>query len=775
MEEQARKKREVKIGSEIVVVDVPVEARSELPKVAKMVEATPEERAVLVRQLLEARRSEVVLFEERFRKSSGGVHGGDGHQKRAFQLLPRHMRRRAMSYNPYLVPLRLRDRAKRESEGTEPPQGYHLFSGGGWRKSRKRIGNRRLDIIRPGPQLDPEALNRLDKEFYENHQFHVLETHLWHAKRFHMINYSGYKIPKQATLRGRRAILHTVKNGTIAVDSSHTRLIVLTSHSLPAISYLLSELSLSPDYLLMPFHLRRLHSCLLQKRISFSPQDGKNSSQPTSIFTPMAPCQIHGAKLQNTGEIRFFIWIDPHAVEEVSKEIQSVIACYQKITSSSISPIEIQISLASLGNRFEFYGPKSGEVLQKVLHPVEQGDKSALAKYLSNRPKCVPAGTTLVVRVKDPRITRYANRFEPGKPASKASQSSVPSLSAMLSNLVLHGGRNGRKNDLSEELAGDSVIDYCPLLAGQFNWCVFKDHETEDIKRIEQIATESHTFVLLQRFPEGEDGQEGWVLTVPTSWGSTFWKKAMRSGARPVGRREVKDLKFENLQPQFPDDFPGTDSYASYALERSRQLSDKWKRRPTQKRLNFQKIGFSSPFHPDWHLLYMNATRKYQTMDHLSHHLYMVYRFADLIEQRLPQIILENEWLHESNGQKLLVLPQRQSSKSTNLYSEQLQQHHIILELTPVVLILESGGTVPTYNAHIYTLPSESSIQSTSDLPIGFVTSSAFCLSRGKACAIAFISRLSFSQSVPTHVLIRNTTSISHHVARLLLMEQKFV
>lgn len=776
MGEPARKKREVKDGGQIKVVELALDSHDQPIKIVKEIIPGAEERSVSLKHLLDARRSEVLLFEERFRKTSGGVHGGDGHQKRAFQLLPRHMRRRAMSYNPYLVPLRLRDRAKRESEQTEAPHGYHFFNGGGWRKSRKRIGNRRLDIVRPGPQPTLEARKAQHKDFFENHKFHVLETHLWHAKRFHMVNYGGYKIPMQATLRGTRAILQTVKKGVLAIDTSHTQVIALTSRSLPSLEFLLEELSLNAKHLLMPFQLRRLHSCFLKRRVTFDSKSIDNATHTYSTFTPMAPCQIHGAQLASTGETRLFIRLDPHAVTDVVSEITNIISRYKPSFKTSSPAIDVQVSMESLQNRFEFYGPKSGEALQKVLHPVDNADKSALAKFLSNRPKCVPAGTTLVVRVKDPRITRYATRFEAQTAAPKKDSASEYSLTSMLSNLVLHGGRNGRKDDFSKEVASSSAIDACPLFTGQFDWCKFLDHETEDIKKLEKVATESSTFIVLQRFPEGEDGHEGWILTVPMSWGSSFWKRIVRCGVRPIGRREWKNLKFENLQPCFPDDFPGTEAYSSYEIEKGHELSARWNRRPKQKRLNFHKLGFPSPFRPDWYLLFMNAAQKYQQMSNLSHRILFTYQFGKTSQKPAEKKIFSHEWIQDANHHRQLWLSPAKSLHGLHATSTDTKIRHILLELIPVILICEDGGVVPSYNAHIY-LGKNGSAKEHQDLPVGFVTTSAFCLARGKACSIAFISRQALVSSpyqLPSTVFVRNTTSRMHHRCSLLEMEDSF-
>lgn len=96
--------------------------------------------------------------------------------KLVFQRLPKHMRRRAMSHNPNRLPRkhRLAHRAQMCKSGqpakTKRPS----------RKYRRKPKNLLLDY------------QRRQRENY------WLETHIWHAKRFHMINRWGYKLAKSS-------------------------------------------------------------------------------------------------------------------------------------------------------------------------------------------------------------------------------------------------------------------------------------------------------------------------------------------------------------------------------------------------------------------------------------------------------------------------------------------------------------------------------------------------------------------------------------------------
>ncbi|KAJ8978127.1 hypothetical protein NQ317_014182 [Molorchus minor] len=88
--------------------------------------------------------------------------------KLAFQKLPKHMRRRAMSHNVKRLPRRLREihMNQMKKSGLPPKQK---------RKYRRRPFNLLSDYMRR----------------QRNHTW--LDTHIWHAKRFHMIEKWGYR------------------------------------------------------------------------------------------------------------------------------------------------------------------------------------------------------------------------------------------------------------------------------------------------------------------------------------------------------------------------------------------------------------------------------------------------------------------------------------------------------------------------------------------------------------------------------------------------------
>ncbi|KAK3853189.1 hypothetical protein Pcinc_040257, partial [Petrolisthes cinctipes] len=119
------------------------------------------------------------------------------HGSRVFQNLPRHMQRRAVSSNPRRLPRYLREKHMREGGGNVKPA------------HRPRRKYRR----RPSNLLTEYTRRQRDNVW--------LETHLWHAKRFHMDREWGYALPHSPTFKGYRAALRAATKSCLMQDVSY--------------------------------------------------------------------------------------------------------------------------------------------------------------------------------------------------------------------------------------------------------------------------------------------------------------------------------------------------------------------------------------------------------------------------------------------------------------------------------------------------------------------------------------------------------------------------
>lgn len=119
--------------------------------------------------------------------------------KLAFQKLPKHMRRRTMSHNAKRLPRRLQKIHLNQLEKSGMPPKQNRPS----RKYRRRPRN---------------LLNDYERR---RHKIKWLETHIWHAKRFHMVEKWGYKIADRPCDKAFRACYRATAKHCLLQDISY--------------------------------------------------------------------------------------------------------------------------------------------------------------------------------------------------------------------------------------------------------------------------------------------------------------------------------------------------------------------------------------------------------------------------------------------------------------------------------------------------------------------------------------------------------------------------
>ncbi|KFU96263.1 Ribonucleases P/MRP protein subunit POP1, partial [Chaetura pelagica] len=124
-----------------------------------------------------------------------------------FQTLPRHMRRRAMSHNIKRLPRRLQEMARKEV--------YMHFVKKEQSKTKCRKARRRhINLV-------AEFNRRQRKNIW-------LETHIWHAKRFHMVKKWGYCLGEGPTEKSYRACYRAMTKHCLLQDLSYYCCLELT-------------------------------------------------------------------------------------------------------------------------------------------------------------------------------------------------------------------------------------------------------------------------------------------------------------------------------------------------------------------------------------------------------------------------------------------------------------------------------------------------------------------------------------------------------------------
>lgn len=92
----------------------------------------------------------------------------------------------------------------------------------------------------------------------------------------------------------------------------------------------------------------------------------------------------------------------------------------------------------------------------------------------------------------------------------------------------------------------------------------------------------------------------GWTLIVPAGWGMPFFSSLTFTNTRVAGQFERQTQAYESGVPYFPRDYPSTAPYHVYASERADEEMATWERKPPAKRVNYEKLGTSDPWQPNW-------------------------------------------------------------------------------------------------------------------------------------------------------------------------------
>lgn len=322
---------------------------------------------ISLKSIYNARKTELAALEK--------VTTSQGGRKRAFQLLPRHLRRRAMSHNPYLVPRRLRDLAIEQSKDTIDPKDKKKFS-----KARRSIQKRK-----------------------ESSKNKWLETHMWHAKRFKMQAMWGYKLPYESTMRAKRCIYRECKDSALIYDSSYTQSISITGERLTIISILQTTVKG------MISNLNQIHVGLIR--------DNENRL--------VAPIYFHGRHIKDSELAEAWIWVSAPGFMHVSEWLDELQTNYQFTK-------RVQKDWFS---RFEIMGPKSSTIVSNVLKPLNEEQDRELCKLLSIRPGCSGSQDLFILQVKDPRLAknRHTNESTPYNQLSLSEKISLLPLRSSVS------------------------------------------------------------------------------------------------------------------------------------------------------------------------------------------------------------------------------------------------------------------------------------------------------------------------------------------------------
>jgi ribonuclease P/MRP protein subunit POP1 len=352
---------------------------------------------------------------------------------RAFQSLPRHLRRRAASHNPRRVPKRLREKAAFEVSALRPLAHIsadhicQIDSKDNTVKSQKKRAKAKAKFLK---KKGLTKTNIYLKRQGERERFHFysasclrvldpvdktwLETHVWHAKRMKMENVWGYRIVgidnvrKARRLTRKQARTPNRKSHRPAHRAAHSGCII---HD--ASYYSTVELSGDRDEL-----LEILSSCTAGGTFAGSRYETGGRMAEVTLHRyrewpagMIGPAEILwrpqqtpstsdrkgkrkqvGNPVEDSAKKRhLWIRIHPAIFDETHKTLVKAISSYYQRREARSADGDIGVEMKDLRgtmNSFEIMGPRAVQILEGILDPCRTDP--APKKAVSREARCGP-------------------------------------------------------------------------------------------------------------------------------------------------------------------------------------------------------------------------------------------------------------------------------------------------------------------------------------------------------------------------------------------------
>ena len=565
-----------------------------------------------LQSFLKSREFEIKALEDGMHKAKKSL------TTRAFQQVPRDMRRRTASHNVKRVPKRLENRAKREMKEDNTPAVDPSKRKPGCSRGRIRAETaKRLGILAAkkravkNKQSDPaviatrEARPKLRKNLLNNppkpkskfrkRQIHKtwLPTHMWHAKRAKMTEPKSplwrFSIPITCTEKSYRPTHRaTGAKGAVAWDMSYMSTISLEG-PFESLKKVLKAIGVADQGIWENKGEKwrsgsRSWSGWVSREVK-----GQRIQIAPALIIWCAPksTEQQGNPLRKQPARQLFVRLHPSAFLETWAELLRL----SKLQRPSVLVQDLRFEIGSI----DIIGPNSTEALVGILHPFPQAEGGAeshgqLFKSLAGvtNPASLPLNSLLAFSIADPRL-RYPPRSvilpkPTDEEASFALLQTISTWSADASStpsalfdrdLRLKATRFPSQKSINRRKSQAPPGSYPSVLPSDQPIPIMLLES-----QITSAASAKGTWTLLAP----------WKCILPMWYGLVHYPLSSGGNPRFGGLDELRQVHFEHGVPWFPGDFPGT--AAGYAWEGDARLKRKknWERRPKGKRIEWESL-----------------------------------------------------------------------------------------------------------------------------------------------------------------------------------------
>ncbi|KAJ4356141.1 Ribonucleases P/MRP protein subunit pop1 [Didymosphaeria variabile] len=577
-----------------------------------------------LRAFLNSHQNEINSLENAMRAAKKGL------SRRAFQDVPRELRRRTASHNPQRVPKRLRVRAKQEAIEDNTPISRGTSGSGvgkgkkkwlrkqGIEKSRKmwEERKRRRKENKDGGDAADEAMEGTGVEKVTNttkkdvvkkakRNFAVLATpetppsrfrrrqqnktwlptHIWHTKRARMTPPTEplwrFAIPLAPAVKAYR-LTHRASalRGAVAWDMSYMSTISLEGVE-ASILGLLKGLHFSQESEEDPWQDRGKAK---KWRTGSRVWDGwlyeREGNVPQGIaYVTIIWCVAE----EGSTKRKVFIRVHPCAFLQLWNEVIRI----AKVQKPAVTLEDLRFEIGSI----EIVGPGAAESLCSILHPSSPADENspqstwpALTEV--SDPGVLPPGALFSFPICDPRL-----RDPPRKPRRAQDVESQTTLMELLAAWPVDATQNE-----SALFSRNARLAAARSLSSQKSINCRKSTEGAFGGYPEPRATDPQIPMLVYTSKKSKS----WTVLLPWKCVTPVWRGLMRypltTGGNPRfgGLKERRQVAFERSLPSFPFDFPGCDAGWRWEQQERAVRQHEWTKRPKGKRIEWSTIDMGN-------------------------------------------------------------------------------------------------------------------------------------------------------------------------------------
>ncbi|KAF2678651.1 hypothetical protein K458DRAFT_376241 [Lentithecium fluviatile CBS 122367] len=607
-----------------------------------------------VKSFLKSHESEIRNLENAMRAAKKGLN------RRAFQDVPRELRRRTASHNPHRVPKRLRARARQEAQEDNTPITRGTSGSGvgkgtkkwlrkeGIEKSRKKWERRAKKRKAKGEDVTVEPMEGVEMQHdqpvsatkkaepkkkrkmlptlatpetppsrFRRRQKNKtwLPTHLWHAKRARMTPPAEplwrFAIPLASVTKAYR-LTHRAAGIRAAVAWDMSYMATLSLEGVEAsIAGLLKGLHFAEEDDEDPWQDRGKAKKWRRGTRIWEGWLYEREAKPHKAMAYVAV--IWRAQEAETGKRKAFIRVHPSAFLQLWNEVIRL----SKVQKPAVTVEDLRFEIGSI----EIMGPAAAETLCSILSPSpvsEPASDSSQATLPSlatvTDPGILPPGALLAFSVSDPRL-----RDPPSPTPIPHDSESQAALVNVLASWPPDNTQNAPSifNRNARLAAGRSLPSQKSINRRKeaHNLGGYPDPRSTDpqIPMLTYISKKS----------------ESWIVLLPWKCVAPVWRGIMRypvsTGGNPRfgGLKERRQVGFERSTPSFPFDHPGTGAGWDWEMQERVARKHEWTKRPKGKRIEWSTIDLGSgrkgevgdPWSCDWERLFPRTEKDASTAE----------------------------------------------------------------------------------------------------------------------------------------------------------------